>query len=170
MFETLEDIAMLKKILELDASTGNLRWKEKMSRKVVVGSIAGSSRGNGYKYVQVNKIKFGCHRIVFAFIHGYWPKEIDHIDGNPANNKPDNLREADRTTNNYNRCKPKHGAFEMKGVFKQKRGRTWAVRLTTNGVQKRIGGFDTAESAKEFLDRWRYESHGQFANTGDNHV
>ena len=56
-------------------------------------------RING-KYVQMY-----VSRVVYAFLHGSIPEglEIDHIDRNPANNKPSNLRAVTHYENMQNR-------------------------------------------------------------------
>lgn len=159
-------IKTLNETFVLDKNSGNLYWNKKVARKIIVGSEAGSSRPDGYKYVQLNKYVLAVHHVVYAMTHGYWPIEIDHADGNPSNNKPENLRESTRSENNYNRVTPSHNTSGYKGVFKQKKGKSWSVRLTVNKVLHRISGFETKELAKEFLDLMRLELHGQYAHTG----
>lgn len=72
------------------------------------GKIMYQREHNGYKRVQFKtngKIKdFGVHRLVaMAFIPNPDNKpQIDHIDGNPSNNRVDNLRWATAKENNNN--------------------------------------------------------------------
>jgi|TARA_Y100000310_G_C20222290_1_gene596293 hypothetical protein len=43
------------------------------------------------------------HTLIFALVHRRWPRDgmvIDHIDGDPRNNHPDNLREVTNRENN----------------------------------------------------------------------
>ena len=45
-----------------------------------------------------------AHVLIFALVHRRWPRDgmvIDHIDGDPRNNHPDNLREVTSRENNY---------------------------------------------------------------------
>lgn len=48
--------------------------------------------------------KFAAHRVVWALVRGFQDvtKVIDHIDGNPLNNKENNLRLVSTTINNRN--------------------------------------------------------------------
>ena len=44
-----------------------------------------------------------AHTLIFALVHRRWPRDgmvIDHIDGDPRNNHPDNLREVTNRENN----------------------------------------------------------------------
>jgi hypothetical protein len=160
-------IERLREVLTLDEKTGDLYWKSKIASKVVVGTKAGSVRHDGYTFIQIDKTPLLAHHIVFALTHGRWPElELDHINGNPADNRACNIREATRSENNYNRVTPSHNTSGIKGVFKQKRGTTWTVRLTVNKVLRRVGGFETKELAAEFLELWRSMAHGKFANNG----
>ncbi|KAA0974837.1 HNH endonuclease signature motif containing protein [Pseudomonas sp. ANT_J28] len=45
------------------------------------------------------------HHVVYELIHGPVPSgvEIDHVDGNPSNNHPDNLRVCTHGENNQNK-------------------------------------------------------------------
>lgn len=160
-------IDYLRQVLELDEATGILRWKQKIAKKIIVGSVAGSERHDGYKRIQINKIGMLLHHVVFALLNDRWPnKELDHANGNPSDNRPCNLRESDRHTNNYNRCTPQHNTSGIKGVFQQKTGKCWNARLATNSVLKRVSGFGSKEEANEFLQLWRSMAHGEFANNG----
>lgn len=158
-------IDRLREVLELDPSTGTLFWKQKVAKKIVIGTEAGYVRPDGYKIVQIDKARILNHHAVFALTYGRWPaSELDHVNRNPADNRPCNLREASRCENNYNRGKPKHNTSGIKGVFKQRKGKTWSARLTTNKVLKRVGGFETPQLAHEFLELWRSIAHGEFAH------
>ena len=45
-----------------------------------------------------------AHVLIFALVHRRWPMDgmlIDHIDGDPRNNHPDNLREVTHDENNH---------------------------------------------------------------------
>jgi hypothetical protein len=160
------DIDEIRSILDLDAETGALRWKQKIAKKVVVGAEAGRPMSNGYKRIQIDKVRLLAHHVVFALTHNYWPSEIDHINNDPSDNRPCNLREVTRSQNNWNTRKPTHNTSGVKGVFKQRSGVTWTVRLKCYGKLYRVGKFPTAGSASEFLDLFRSMAHGEFANSG----
>ena len=70
----------------------------------------------GYLKTLINRKPYRLHRIIFMMHHGYLPKYIDHIDGNPANNRIENLRPATSSQNNLNRGKHKRNTSGYKGV------------------------------------------------------
>lgn len=81
------------------------------------------------------------HRIVFLLCHGRWPAQVDHIDGNPRNNRMENLREVTCADNLENRLW------------------AWRPSATTGlpGVCKRSGGryMITAGRNYYFADRYQ---------------
>jgi hypothetical protein len=166
MTTTSPEILELENVLTCDFELGKLFWKKKVASKVVVGQEAGSTRADGYKLIQVNKRRYLVHQVIFALKHKYFAKELDHINGNPFDNRVENLRAVNRHENNYNRRTPSHNTSGIKGVFMQKRGKTWSARLTTKSKLFRVGGFATKELAFEFLTLWRELAHGVYANTG----
>jgi len=115
------------------------RWK--------AGTVLGHSVKNGYCLASVDYTLYKLHRLIWLWHHGQLPsKHLDHIDGNPANNKIENLREATDSQNMQNQRRPRiNNKLGVQGVYKVK-NRYRAV-LTTNGKAKHIGYFSTAEDA-----------------------
>jgi hypothetical protein len=74
------------------------------------------------------------------------PLEIDHIDGNPSNNKLDNLRDVSHSVNLQNRkSATRKNKTGFLGVVKRKN--KYAAHITKNGKQVYLGLFDTPELA-----------------------
>jgi len=86
-------------------------------------------------------------RCVFAWCHGRWPEgEIDHKDRNPRNNRPWNLREADRVLQAQNRSCYNYGAYW------NKREKKWKSQIRINGKTKGLGYYSTEiEAQKAFI-------------------
>ena len=94
--------AELKSILSYDPDTGVFLWLESR-RGVTAGTVAGSTRHDGYQSIRVRRKSYLAHRLAWLYTHGEWPeKNIDHIDHDPSNNRVSNLRDVPQTVNNRN--------------------------------------------------------------------
>ena len=92
--------------------------------------------------------------------------EIDHIDGNPCNNKIENLRLANHSENMRNAKTRIDNKSGVKGISWCKSKNKWKVQLWFNGKQNYIGRFDNIEFAKEVVKQVRTKNHLNFANHG----
>jgi hypothetical protein len=89
--------------------------------------------------------------------------EVDHMDGDRANNSLDNLRWASRTENAQNVTRPRHNTSGEKNVYWYKPYKKWKVMMGVNKQQKFFGYFDNYDDAVEFARAKRKELHGDFA-------
>ena len=140
----------LHNCLHYDPSTGVFTWK--IARKgTAKGSVAGFVRSDSYRIICLDGERFRAHRLAWFYMTNKAPlHDIDHIDGNPANNAFSNLRDITTAQNIQNQRAPhkrnKSGFF---GVSWHNAGKCWRARICTDGVQKLIGYFDTPEEASE---------------------
>jgi len=89
---------------------------------------------------------------------GSWPANaVDHKDGNPQNNRFDNLRDVSTAGNIQNQRRAHdRNKSGLLGVSRLKGGGRWRARICTNGVNTLIGWYDTPEQAHEaYLDAKR---------------
>ena len=57
----------------------------------------------GYYTINVGGRAHGAHRVIWRIVHGSWPKyEIDHINGNPGDNRLVNLQDVTGQHNRMN--------------------------------------------------------------------
>lgn len=66
----------------------------------------GTRRNSGYRQVGTFGRHYPAHRLICEAFHGKCPEgrpEVDHIDRDPSNNKPENLRWCSQSENNRNR-------------------------------------------------------------------
>ena len=111
--------------------------------KKSTGKEAGWKNQRGYVCIQIDKKAYRAHRLAWCWVYGVYPEnEIDHIDGNPSNNKIANLRLATRSVNAQNRMSSVGVTVEEK--YKKK----YKVRIRLNGKQKHLGYFYTFEEAR----------------------
>jgi hypothetical protein len=147
-------------------SNGKLFWKERPGRYVKAGTQAGCVYNNGYCVVTINNKRYGLHRIIFMMHHGYFPNEIDHIDGNKANNNIDNLRAATRQQNKNNTGIIVSNTSGYKNVSWNKKTQKWKVELRVNEKKKHLGIFKDLELADLVATMAREKYHGEYANHG----
>jgi hypothetical protein len=139
--------ARLCELFSYDAGTG--KFARRMSE---YGKRAGAEPGRvntwGYRYINIDSRAYGCHRLAWYYVYGYWPiGEIDHINGDPLDKRICNLREASSSQNKQNR-RPRRGALAgLKGVSRCCDRPKWRARITVNRREVVLGYFDTKEQA-----------------------
>lgn len=144
-----------------DYEDGNLirksnRGRGKSGSRWKAGTFLGHCVGAGYFLASVDYSTYKLHRLIWLWHKGSFPeKHLDHIDGNPSNNRIENLREATDAQNMQNQRRPRiNNKLGVQGVYAVKQ-RFRAV-LTTNGKTKHLGYFATAELAHQaYLDAKR---------------
>lgn len=141
-----------------DYRDGCLFWKQP-ARGRTVGKQAGFDTGKGYLVVNVKGRYFYTHRLVYLWHTGKWPDLIDHIDCDRSNNKIENLREADKSTNAFNVKKLKqNNKSGFNGVYWNKALQMWSAQCSINGKIKYIGSFSDVVEAANAIKTYRKES------------
>lgn len=151
----------LRELLSYDPETGDLMWIIKNSFRIKVGDVAGYKDYRGCLLVRIDRRIYRAHRLAWLWTHGRWPTdEIDHIDGNPSNNRMCNLREATHALNMQNR---RRATFDNKsgflGVSWREDRKTWVARIQINGKKAHLGHFSTAEEAHNEYLRAKHKHH-----------
>jgi len=130
---------------------------------IVVGSKAGSTKSNGYVNIRVNQKMMKLHRVIFLFHHGFMPEYIDHIDGNPSNNRIENLRAANASQNAWNAQLRKDSATKVKGVDFCKRTGKFRARVAVNKKTISLGSFQNLQDAEMAVKNARQTYHKEFS-------
>jgi hypothetical protein len=106
-----------------ETSPSGLRWKETDSRKVRANKVAGGLI-LGKWIVRLGGKGLVASRVMWVLLHGEIPLNlvIDHLDGNPSNNKVTNLMAKTHSGNSQNRKKRTDNHTDVTGVSCQKRG------------------------------------------------
>lgn len=91
-----------------ETSPSGIRWKEKVYAgknynilRANIGDIAGTKHKSGWRVVIEGK-RLMCHHVVLYLNNNLNIKLVDHIDGNPHNNKISNLRATSQSINTRN--------------------------------------------------------------------
>lgn len=113
----------LRSILEYSPLTGEFTWlQRKVKNQVKVGDKAGTTQKDGYVQIGIDNKKYHAHRLAWLYTFGVSPREqIDHVDGNPSNNKLGNLREVSPTENQRNQKMKSNNTSGITGVTLQRK-------------------------------------------------
>ena len=153
-----------KFLLELfEYKDNQLYWKVDRTANRLKGKPAGCLDGKGYLQTKIKNVLYKNHRLIFMMQHGYVPRIIDHIDGNPLNNKIENLRPATISQNSMNAkiyCTNKSG---VKNVNWNKNSKKWEVKLQVNGKRQNFGAFADLELATAIAKAIRNKYYKEFA-------
>ena len=134
-----------------------------------VGAVVGFkpkqvSRNNRYATTKVSGQHWTVHRLIYLYHHGWVPEQLDHINGNTLDNRIENLRPADQSSNMCNRKRFLNNKSGVKGVSWHSHQKKWFVYLDVNKKRKNIGYFDDLEFAELAANEARAKFHGAFAN------
>jgi hypothetical protein len=136
----------LKEVLKYYPSLGIFRWRTREGRKKNI--IAGYKNSRGYIVIGIDGKTYYAHQLAFLYIHGYLPENgIDHIDGNPSNNKIKNLREVSHQCNMRNTGNRINNTSGVKGVYWNKRDNKWRAQICINGEVKYLGIYKNFDNA-----------------------
>jgi HNH endonuclease len=141
-------VAVLRERLSYDPKTGVLTWTGKSH---FTGIEAGTLRPNGYRALDIiiegKRRAILCHRAAFAIFHGRWPlAELDHVNGDPADNRLANLREATHAENAQNK-KKRPSRSGIRGVYRD--GAQWIAVIGLNNKRIHLGFFATPKQAHD---------------------
>lgn len=151
-----------EEIFTYNEATGNLIWKTRdrshfkttgawkchLSRDA--GKVAGTNeyRRDGMPHrvrINFNGRSIPAHQIVWSMIHGRMHEGMapDHIDGNPFNNRRQNLRPATTMQNSRNRPLRRDSTSGVRGASYYKRNGKWVAHIKVDGRFKHLGYHDT---------------------------
>lgn len=106
-------------------------------------------------------------RIIWLIMHNQWPPKdmvVDHINGDPTDNRWINLRLATYSQNAVNSVRDRtiNGSDLEPGVNPSRNGRAYYVQLRHNNQYYYGGVFYNKEEANKAARKLRIEVHGQF--------
>lgn len=145
---------------------GKLYWKRRGDARpqwnaTYPGKIAGNVRYDGRTMIALKGYRLlRAYRVIWKMFHGDEPAEIDHIDGNPSNDRLENLRPATRTENARN--VKGRAVSGRKGVSFHQESGLWRARIRVNGKEL-CRYYNTADAAATEYSRMASEHYGEFA-------
>src|SRR5262249_8878082 len=161
----LVNATRLRELVDYDPHTG-IFIRKITCRGGSAGSIAGKRHCEGYLQLSIDGRCYFLHRLAWLYVYGEFPSDqIDHINGDRADNRIINLRPATHTENMRNRCRHRNGSSGFKGVYRE-RGK-WCARITIRaGRRLYLGRFDTPEEAHAAYFAAAQKHFGEFASDG----
>ena len=152
MTETDDLLKSAKEMLDYNPETGLFRWKVSRRGSVKAGDIAGSVRADGYVRLKIAQQGVWAHRLAWLWMYGVWPSHtIDHVNGNPTDNRIRNLRDVPQRTNSENMrsARLRKNGGSLIGAHWSTTWKRWKSSIGINGKTIHIGWFDTEQAAHE---------------------
>jgi hypothetical protein len=125
------------------AKIWNTRYagKEAFSYPNTHGHLFGAIRtGRG-------RAKIYAHRAAWAYVYGEWPEIIDHINGDPSDNRIANLRSVTQALNGRNQRLRATNTSGHCGVYFYKSRKMWTAQIMVDGKSKSLGYFQNKQDA-----------------------
>lgn len=149
--------------LHYDPEAGVFTWLIRRHNGLRPGDLAGCPTSEGYRKIVLDRHQYREHHLAWFYVTGQWPVyELDHIDGNPLNNRFANLRDEPPSVNQRNKVAPnKNNTSGYLGVSWNQGG--WAAFITVSGKSLYLGKFTTREAASAAYWAAKAEHHGEEA-------
>lgn len=160
--------ARLRELLDYDPSTGYFVWLTPRGRNhAIVGKRAGTRNPvSGYIQIKVGVRAYSAHRLAWFYVHGSWPANcLDHVNGDRADNRIANLREATQAQNARNAQRKKTNSSGFKGVHWHAQAQKWRATILVNRRHISLGLFHRKEDAAKAYETAAHKHHGAFSRT-----
>lgn len=154
--ETQKDLEVLRNELSYSPDTGKI-YSLRSRGNIKAGKELGTSKGDGYKTLDLCGRTFLFHRAAFAMHNGFWPEMVDHINGDREDNRATNLRASNKLLNARNAASKNGNRF--RGAC-SRNGR-WEVAIRHQGKQVYIGRFKNEVEAAYAYDMVSIQYHGE---------
>lgn len=175
----------LQQLLTYNKNTGELIWKprdvslfkDERSCKTwntrYSGKHAGTKgrfNGKWYGVIRINGKQYLAHRVIWLYVTGVVPVEVDHEDSNGLNNKWCNLRNVTHQGNCKNTRMGKNNTSGTVGVHWCKRDKRWIAKINVNNKSLTLGYFRDKKDAvdarfKAEKEYGYHDNHGLPVNT-----
>jgi hypothetical protein len=182
MTKTLPPASVVREWMDYDPGTGQMVWRKRAIRPGLERTdggwntrfagkvVAGRRHRHGHLYVNIAwprlcQKNYAAHRLAWAHFYGEWPVVgIDHINGNPSDNRIANLRLASQTQNMRNSRRRSNNTSGVKGVSWAKRQRKWYAYINVGGRMRSLGLFSALGDAVAARRAAALHHFGEFAS------
>jgi hypothetical protein len=131
--------------IHYEKRTGQFTWLTGTHK----GRKAGTLTTLGYIRIVLQGHAYQAHRLAWALVKGSLPAtDVDHVNGNRADNRWENLRVVSRRENAQNRTRPnKNNVSGFLGVSAHRNGRWLAQMCDRTGAKVYLGLYHTPQAA-----------------------
>lgn len=154
-------LSRVRDLLHYDPETGEV-FSRSLGRRVGY-----DIEGGRYRRVRVpgSRTAYYEHRLIWFWMTGTWPEEVDHINGDRCDNRWSNLREASRGQNACNRSKQRNNSTGYKNVIRVNNcpNKPYRAYIRLCGRSIHLGYFSTPEEANEAYWAAAQKHFGEFA-------
>jgi len=147
---------LCRQLLHYEPETGRLFWKRRP--REMFASKRGHSIWNaryadrraftalslGYYVGRIHDMMFRANRVAWAITNGEWPApgfDVDHINGDPADDRISNLRAVPHRENGKNIKRPTTNTSGQIGVSFNKRSSRWDAYIGDGKGRVMLGNF-----------------------------
>lgn len=150
---------ILMQLVEYCPETGVMKWRKRdvsffksdhscrSWNTKYTGKEALTLDGKGYRVITIFTKRYLVHRLAWLYVHGVWPKIIDHLNGNKTDNRLANLREVSSQGNHLNMRKASNNTSGVTGVYLNARKNLWCAQMKFNGITYHLGSSKNFEEA-----------------------
>lgn len=168
--------------LTYNPDSGELRWKSRPETDFLRKSdherwniLMAGSRAECKEYgaggvengsvFRLHRKTHRVHRVIWEMTHGPIPEGmvIDHINGDPFDNRVCNLRLATPMQNAWNSKRSAKSRHLVRGVRRIEKGGQWAAQITLNGKTINLGKYPTKGLAAVAYAKASLRMHGTFS-------
>lgn len=155
---------MLRQLFDYDPESGALFWRYRPDSMFTDGKQAaahnaaiwnGKNAGNpacsksaaGYLETSIWSRRVYAHRVIWKLVHGVDAADIDHVNGDRADNRLSNLRNVSHAANGKNMKVRKNNTSGVMGVRWEERLGKWHARIMPGRRNIHLGVFDSFDDA-----------------------
>lgn len=147
----------VRECIDYNPLTGSFKWAKK-GQGIRLGKEAGTFSKDGRREICILGRRHKAARLAWLMSTGEWPKFcIDHINGDPSDDRIENLRDVPHKTNIQNQRKAHTGNHTsgLLGVTKHYSGK-WHARICKGKKSIHLGAFtDPMEAHQAYLQAKR---------------
>jgi hypothetical protein len=156
----------LRRAFELNYETGELfRKVAELGEVVLEDEPSGCLDDDGRWVLDVWGQLVHRNRLVYLYVYGKMPKQIEHINGELADDRPENLRPITVSQKHHRRTRARR--YDLpKGVWKRAgklRERPFYADIKRGGERFRFGPFETVKEASDARDAKAVELYREYA-------